>query len=114
MPTVQIVVPKRAVECFTQSPSTSSISRNPRPCLSRVPPIVRFRNGSYTLPTQFVTTMAPTVHGPTFAALLPSPPLVPPLFPKKGPTVAPVPAPPWPCVTGLVDAFMHAAYPRLV
>src|SRR5438309_3896707 len=48
------------------------------------------------------------VQGPTFAELLPSPPLVPPFVPKKGPTVAPVPPPTFPSETGFVEAFRQA------
>src|SRR3989442_936906 len=57
---------------------------------------------------------APTVHEPTRAALLPIPPFVPPVSPKNGPTVAPVPAPTFPWATGLVDASTHAPYPKSV
>src|SRR5207247_6880823 len=52
--------------------------------------------------------MAPMVQGPTFAELLPSPPLVPPFVPKKGPTVAPVPPPTFPSETGFVEACKQA------
>src|SRR3989442_12212878 len=83
---------------------------NPTPSFRSVPPIVWFSNGSYTFPTQFVTTIAPTVHGPARAALLPSPPFVPPVDPKKGPTVAPIPAPTLPWATGFADAAVQAAY----
>src|SRR5207245_2952013 len=87
---------------------------NPTPSFRSVPPIVRFTNGSYTFPTQFVTTIAPTVHGPTRAALLPSPPFVPPDGPKNGPTVAPVPAPTFPWATALGEASTQASYPSSV
>src|SRR5712691_3819624 len=109
-----IVVPDRVFERCRYSSATSSISRYPVPSPRRVPPTVRFSNGSYTLPTQFVTTIAPTVHGPTRAALLPSPPFVPPVDPNNGPTVAPIPAPTFPCATVLADAAVQAAYPRSV
>jgi len=95
---------------FSRSPpGTSSISRTPSsPC-----PESPRSFGSGTDRTRFNAvrhhdrTDSPRPHARRTA---PSPPFVPPLLPKKGPTVAPVPAPTFPAA---LASSMHSYTPGI-
>src|SRR5206468_5054508 len=67
---------------------------------SRNPATISPLEGSITSPQAFTTVRAPTTSGPLLRDAEPSPDFMARPIPRSLPTLAPVPAPTLPCVTG--------------